>query len=351
VVRSNLEIALLRSWSQRGVVTWLLWPISIVYRALVFIRRWLYRLAILKIERMDAIVIIVGNVIAGGAGKTPTVISITQHLTAQGLRVGIISRGYGRHIEACQEVGIKSSAEMVGDEPTLLKHATGVPVFVGRDRAATSAKLLEQYPDTQIIVSDDGMQHYGLYRDIEVCVFDDRGTGNGFMLPAGPLRESWPRIVVPCTGQINHDLVILHTGNCPAFKGYQAQRRLAPKGVLVNGETVGLASLNAVGTKPILALAGIAQPDKFFDMLRLTGIHIERTLALPDHYSFVSLPPDVLMNYTLICTEKDALKLWLLAPHAIAIPLLQTAEPSFFAAIDRLISERMASRLSSSNGH
>jgi tetraacyldisaccharide 4'-kinase len=329
----------------------LLLPISLVLYTLVALRRQLFRWGLLKVQRVDAIVIVVGNVVAGGAGKTPTVISVVQHLTAQHRRVGVVSRGYGRDSDTCMEVTPVSTPAQVGDEPALVRRNTQVPVFVGRDRHAAAIALLQQYPDTEIVVCDDGLQHYRLYRDLEICVFDDRGCGNGWLLPAGPLREPWPRIALAQAGQHPERLLVLHTGSQPAFAGYTAQRSLAPHAIGRDGHPIPLATLSAPGSRPLMAVAGIAQPQAFFAMLRAAGVTLAQTMALPDHYDFDSLPRSIYEGYQLICTEKDALKLWRSAPDALAVPLVQHAQPAFFGALDACLTERLAAALSSPHGH
>ncbi|APW42520.1 tetraacyldisaccharide 4'-kinase [Rhodoferax saidenbachensis] len=346
-----MQGALLRSWTRRGPLAWALWPVSLVFRTLVALRRQLYQRGWLHSQRVDAMVIVVGNVVAGGAGKTPTVISLVLHLQAQGLQVGVISRGYGRSSQECLEVLPGALPQDVGDEPLLVQRTTGAPVFVARTRHAAATALLARHPKTQILVCDDGLQHYAFYRDLEVCVFDDRGTGNGFVLPAGPLREPWPRTQVASVGQADNRLLMLHTGSHPAFAGYTAQRRLAPYAVRRDGSTVPWSALQTADAKPLLALAGIAQPESFFAMLRAGGLTLAHTLALPDHYDFDSLPRSIHEGYQLICTEKDAMKLWQHVPDALAIPLVQTMDAAFFTALDDAVATHLTPKLSSPHGH
>lgn len=349
--RHRLSGVLIRSWTHGGALTGLLWPISLVFRALVLFRRNLFQWGILKVRKTHAIVIVVGNVIAGGAGKTPTVISIVRHLKAQGHCVGIISRGYGRKDITCREVKPHSLPQDVGDEPVLMYRATQVPVFVGRNRYEAAEALLANHPNTNIIVCDDGLQHYGLYRDLEVCVFDDRGCGNGHLLPAGPLRESWPRKPLSQAGQRDDRLLTLHTGNKPAFMGYHATRHLADHAVRNDGSIVPIGGLGAPPNKPIAAVAGIAQPDTFFAMLESLGLALAKTQPLPDHYSFDSITRSTYKGYQVICTEKDAQKLWLNVPDALAVPLVQIAEAGFFDAIDACILAQLQARLLFTYGH
>lgn len=351
-LRPALQRILLRAWTQRAGLASLLWPISLTFQCLVWLRRRLYRWGVFQPAHVDAIVIVVGNVIAGGAGKTPTVMALVQHLGARGLRVGVISRGYGRNNSAASVEVLKDSRpEDVGDEPLLIQRTCRTPVVVGPTRHAAATALLARYPQTQVIVCDDGLQHYALYRDLEICVFDNRGCGNGWLMPAGPLRESWPRQSVTCAGQRADRLLVLHTGNRPAFAGYTAQRSLAPFAMGSDGVRVPLESLSAPGIKPLIALAGIAQPESFFAMLRALQVPLAKTVALPDHYHFDSSLRIFHEGYRLICTEKDAAKLWLLVPDALAVPLVFEPEAAFFSALDAVLAPLLSTRLSSVHGH
>ncbi len=311
---------------RRGPLACVLWPLSLLYGAIFALRGLLYRLEWLRAERVPVPVIVVGNVIAGGAGKTPVVMAVVQHLRARGLQVGVVSRGYGRRTDDCREVLADSDPLDVGDEPALIHHVTRAPVFVARKRIEAARALLARHPATQVIVSDDGLQHLALARDIEICVFDDRGIGNGWRLPAGPLREAWPRPV---------DLV-LHSGAHPAFaSGYTAKRQLAPDALTRDGRHIPLSSL--VG-QPLIALAAIARPEAFFDMLRACGLTLAETIALPDHHDFSDWQRRATADQMLVCTEKDAVKLWRKAPDALAVPLAFTPSPEFLSALDAKLS-------------
>ncbi|MBT9508449.1 tetraacyldisaccharide 4'-kinase [Rhodoferax sp.] len=338
---SVLQRHLVSAWTRRGPLAYLLWPISLIYGALAALRQALYLSGILKMQHVPVPVIVVGNVVAGGAGKTPIVMALVRHLQARGLHPGVISRGYGRRARDCREVLTDSAIADVGDEPALIKNATAAPVFVAARRFDAAQSLLARYPDTQVIVCDDGLQHWALQRDIEICVFDDRGTGNGFLLPAGPLREPWPRKV---------DLV-LHTGLHPAFAGFAARRTLARHALRADGSEMALDDLLAANAKPLLAVAAIAQPDEFFRMLRAQGLNLAQTLALPDHYDFDSWMQSKYEGYTVICTEKDAFKLWPKQADALAVPLDIALEPAFTAQLDTLLAKPLASTLSSPHGH
>jgi tetraacyldisaccharide 4'-kinase len=322
--------ALPEVWARRGWIAWLLWPVSLVYRALVAFRKALYHFHLLRSHRVRVPVIVVGNVVAGGAGKTPAVMAIVAHLRSRGMHPGVVSRGYGRTTHDCREVGPKSTAQEVGDEPALIAQACGVPVFVARERIDAVNALLGAYPQTSVIVCDDGLQHYALERDIEICVFDERGLGNGFVLPAGPLREPWPRAV---------DLV-LHSGQTQAFAGYAAQRGLGDHALRPDGSRVDLAQLRG---KKLIAVAGIARPQRFFDMLRQRGLMLEQAVALPDHFDFAGWQAPGSADSVLLCTQKDAIKLWHSHPQALAVPLLFTPEPALLAALDGLLDAKLSS--------
>lgn len=326
----GLEATLLRTWRSRGALAWLLWPLSLLYGLLGGLRNLLYRLNWLHTGRVPVPVIVVGNVVAGGSGKTPVVMALVRHWQARGIAVGVISRGYGRSSTDCREVLPDSLPAEVGDEPALVRRSCQVPVFVARQRLEAAQALLARYPQTQLIVCDDGLQHRALHRDLEICIFDDRGVGNGFLLPAGPLREAWPRPV---------DLV-LHSGAQPAFAGFRARRALADYAVQADGTRRPLATLR---NTPLRAIAAIAQPESFFSMLRAAGLELEATEALPDHYDFDSWSRTEHLRQTVICTEKDAVKLWHHQPDALAVPLRVELEPGFLAALDQRVDPWLSS--------
>ncbi len=308
-------------------------------------RRLFYRYGFLRSTRAGVPTVIIGNVVAGGAGKTPLVIALVRHLRIKGLQVGVISRGYGRTSTQCLEVFEKTPIFESGDEPALIQRATGTPVFVASRRIEAVQALLAAYPQTQVLVCDDGLQHYALQRDIEVAVFDDRGTGNGWLLPAGPLREAWP-------GRLKQGIdLVLHTGQTPAFEGYTSKRQLADHAVAADGTQLALASLAG---QDIVALAAIANPDAFFDMLRARGLRLAKTIVLPDHHDFSGFQIPAGHGTTVLCTEKDAVELFGLPSSRsiklLAVPLQFSPEPAFFAALDNLLAP-LLSKLPSSHGH
>ena len=323
--------ALQSAWLRRGALAWSLWPLSLLYRALVALRRRWYRTGRLKSERLPVPVVVVGNVVAGGAGKTPVLLALLEHLASRGLRAGVLSRGYGRSSRECLEVTAASQPGQVGDEPILIQRAAAVPVVVARKRGEAGRTLLAAHPDVQVIVCDDGLQHLALQRDIELCVFDGRGVGNGWLLPAGPLREPWPRDV---------DFVLAPKEFAAAGNGFSVERELAPLVCNSRGERVRLASLLG---RPLLAVAGIANPAGFFSMLREHGLTLECTFALPDHDQFDGAPLPLDPATSVVCTEKDAVKLWRQRPDAWAVPLVVRIDPGFWPAFDRSLDAKLSS--------
>ncbi len=335
-IANKLKIGLQSAWYKRGLLSFLvsilLWPLSQVYKFLAFTHRKLYQFGILKVNKVSVPVVVVGNIVAGGGGKTPTVIALVQHLQAQSILAGVISRGYGRTSNECLEVKKDSKISDVGDEPAGVLIACSAIIFVANSRFEAASALLKAYPATQVIISDDGLQHHALQHDIAITVFDDRGLGNGLLLPAGPLRESSVKTI---------NSLVLHTGNqavkiaSTTAPQFTARRALASYALKSDGSKVNLSDLKP-STK-LLALAGIANPEAFFDMLRGAGLNLAKTAPLPDHYLFDSTLGNEYAGYTLICTVKDAVKLWQIHPEALAIPLEFEPEAAFFVAFDALL--------------
>jgi len=337
---------LVRAWQRRGVLACSLWPLAQLFGAVVAAHRGLYRAGLFTAQPVPIPVVVVGNVVAGGAGKTPVVIALVQHLRQRGLRAGVVSRGYGRSSPECREVFAQDAAADVGDEPLLIARATGVPVAVAAARSEAARLLLARHPELQVLVSDDGLQHHALQRDVELCVFDQRGIGNGWLMPAGPLREAWPRPV---------DLV-LRAGPEPAAGGntFKVARALADHAVRMDGTRVALIALRQAQQRAgseIHAVAGIAEPAAFFAMLREQGLRLTRAHALADHAAFDPARWTRDDAPLLLCTEKDAVKLWPLRPDALAVPLELHLEPAFWSAFDAVLDAAVARKLSSAHGY
>jgi tetraacyldisaccharide 4'-kinase len=270
---------------------------------------------------------------------------VVNHLRAQGWRPGVVSRGHGRSSQQLVLVQAGTALADSGDEPALIHLRTQVPVCVAAKRVAAARALLAAHPEVDIIVCDDGLQHLALHRDLQIIVFDDRGTGNGWLLPAGLLREPWPR----SAGSRASDLVLHQRREdapgsllacSPGVQEFSAVRRLADQVVGPTGKHVPLAELRG---QRLTAVAGTARPGVFFGMLRARGIEPTREVGLPDHAAtadYSALMED--RSTPLLCTEKDAVKLFPLLltsppgryPEVWAIPLELTPDPDFFTALD-----------------
>ena len=292
-------------WLERGLPARALWPLSLVYGLLWRARLALYRTHLLRTTRLAVPVLVVGNLIAGGAGKTPTVIATLALLRRAGWTPGVVSRGYGRRDRGLRHVDAASDAREVGDEPLLIHLRTRAPVVVGRDRGAAGLALLRRHPEVDVVVGDDGLQHFALERDASVLVFDERGAGNGWLLPAVPLREPLPDVAPPAS-------VVLYNARHAStpLAGHLALRRLAGAVALDDwwrGSAASAALLQELAGRPVVAVAGLAQPERFFAMLREARLLVT-ALPLPDHHAFATLPwPPATADVLL--TEKDAVKL------------------------------------------
>ena len=290
---------------------WPLAPLAVVYRALHAVQVMRARSGNFEGHAPDerrVPTLVVGNWVVGGAGKTPTTLALLRHLQQQGWSPGVVSRGFGREGTAVMLVQADHSlASDVGDEPLLVARAAHVPVAVGRDRRAARSHLLQQHPEVDIVVADDGLQHHRLSRDLQVVVVDERGAGNGWCLPAGPLREPIPRQLPPNTW-------VLYSGGEPTLPlpGYRGQRRLSCVQSLQDWQTGARPAhdggWSALQGLPLHAAAGIAVPQRFFDLLQARGLKLEATHALPDHAPWVQAPwPPGTADA--VITEKDAVKL------------------------------------------
>ena len=301
--------ALERAWWQPKV-GWLaasLWPLSLIYRVLSGLHRWCWQQW--PAPALPVPVVVVGNLVLGGAGKTPTVMAVVQCLQAAGWQPGVISRGYGRQGDDVRDVAAEPDPAKCGDEPLLIHRRTGAPTWVGRDRLLAGQRLLQAHPQVDVLVADDGLQHHRLRRDLQVLVGEGRGLGNGQCLPAGPLRQA-------PAGQPPPRSLVLYNADQPsmAWPGAVAQRAIVGALDLAAWQA-GLAAspdvladlVHCSQRQSLLAAAGLAEPARFFDMLQSIGLRHD-PLPLPDHFDFRHLPWP-LQTADVLVTEKDAVKL------------------------------------------
>jgi tetraacyldisaccharide 4'-kinase len=287
-----------RIWSGESPLWLLLLPLSWLYGLVSGAIRFAYRIGLKKAWRAPVPVVVVGNLTAGGNGKTPVVIWLVEQLQQRGIRVGVVSRGYGGKAERYPLLLTpETSTAQAGDEPVLIYQRTGAPVAVSPDRCEAVNALLSQHP-LQLIVTDDGLQHYRLARDKEIVVVDGvRRFGNGWWLPAGPMRERASRLK-------SVDAVIANGGTPQTG---EIAMRLRP-GLAVNLLTGERRAVNELGQ--IVAMAGIGHPPRFFATLAECGATLKRSVALADHQALAQKDVDALLQpgETLVMTEKDAVK-------------------------------------------
>ncbi len=292
------------AWQRRGVLACLLWPLSLLFRAVSALRRSLYAAGRLRSTRLPVPVIVVGNIFVGGTGKTPLTIWLVHMLRQAGYVPGVISRGYAAHatgVQMVRHVTQTSLASEVGDEPLLIATHGHSPVVVGRDRVAAAEALLQAHPEINLIVSDDGLQHYRLQRDIEIMLFDSRGIGNGWVLPAGPLREPASR---------RRDFTVVNAASIQSSMPASSIRmKLVGELAVQLTDPAQCRLLSALRDQSlrIAAAAGIGNPQRFFSMLSAAGLVFE-ALALPDHCNFSDNPFAAMTADLILITEKDAVK-------------------------------------------
>jgi tetraacyldisaccharide 4'-kinase len=301
-----------REWQRLGGLALIFLPLAALYALAVLVRRFAYRTRLLPAWRARVPVIVVGNITAGGTGKTPLTLAILEALERHGFSPGVVSRGYGRVPRGVNDpLGVVrvypdvATPEHFGDEPVLIARRSRVPVYVSPDRPAAARALLESHPEVDVLVSDDGLQHYALARDIEIAVVDgERRFGNGLLLPAGPLREPVSRLA-------SVDAVVVAgeaAGTVPGSPQFTMR--------LGHDRFVGLAArqeasveefaLAARGRK-VVAIAGIAYPERFFEHLADLGI-AARNVAFPDHHAFQPAELRLPGAELVVMTEKDAVK-------------------------------------------
>ncbi|MFT0549094.1 tetraacyldisaccharide 4'-kinase [Allopusillimonas ginsengisoli] len=310
-IQACFHAAIQRAWQRKGLVSTLLLPFSWIAKAIIIRKRQRYQHHPQIVQQSRVPVIVVGNLYVGGTGKTPVVIALAQALQQRGWKPGIVSRGYGVHLGAHARTGQGDlKANEFGDEPALIAQQTQAPIAVHPRRALALTALEHTYPDIDVIIADDGLQHLALGRDLEIVVQDVRGIGNGRVLPAGPLREPASRLT-----EVDVIITNLSSGQeaPPVIVGpaLQITMRLAPVQVthLTSGRKMQWADwLAQYGQIPVSAVAAIGQPERFFSMLRHHGLALDQTLALPDHDAYVHSPFTAMSANSILITAKDAVK-------------------------------------------
>jgi tetraacyldisaccharide 4'-kinase len=305
-LRARLESWVNRVWRRRGLVAWLLAPLAVLHLLWWRFDRWRYRVGFAHAVHAGVPVVVIGNLYVGGTGKTPLAIEVVRALRARGWFPGVISRGYGGRGSTARLVQAHGTAAEYGDEPLLIARATAAPVAVGADRVAAARLLLNLQPNVDVIVADDGLQHRRLARDVEIALVHEPGLGNGWLLPAGPLREPPVRLA-------DVDAVVLR--GQPTVRIYSPFFRLRTSiahayALQDPARTVSLAELarqQASRGVKLLAAAGIGQPRRFFCMLREFGLAFD-ALELGDHYDFAHNPFAGRAFDCALITEKDAVK-------------------------------------------
>lgn len=319
-------------WQRLGGGALVFLPLMLVFASIVWLRRLLYRARILPSWRAPVPVVVVGNITVGGSGKTPLVIEIVDLLQRRGRTPGVVARGYGRvPPREADPLGVVrvypdiATPEHFGDEPVLIARRSRVPVYISPDRAAAARALLAAHPEVDVLVSDDGLQHYALQRDLEIAVVDgERRFGNGLMLPSGPLREPVKRLA-------SVDAVVVNGGHSDIAYGPRQFTMLLGRerfAALATNEELAPAefALMARG-RSVAAIAGIGNPDRFFEHLERLGVQA-RSRAFPDHHAFQPAELKLAGAQIVVMTEKDAVKcaafadarMWLMRVDAILPP-------------------------------
>ena len=296
-------------WYRRplAVALYPLLPLSGLFRLLVALRRSLFRRGLTPSTRLPVPVIVVGNLTVGGSGKTPLVLWLVESLRANGWRPGIISRGYGGARDGVRSVVATSEASVVGDEPLLLTRRSNVPVFVGRDRVAAGQALLAAHSECNVIISDDGLQHYRLQRSVELAVFDGRGAGNACLLPAGPLREPLNRLREATAVVWNSATPdqMAQLGAAPQVPRFSMRLIDQPFHALSDSQRS--CTADDLRGKRLFAIAGIGDPARFFAQLTALGLDFA-AYPFADHQAYSASDLAFARDGVLLMTEKDAVK-------------------------------------------
>lgn len=311
----GIEQRLRGLWYQQqlDVALFPLLPLSWLFRLVVWLRHGLYRSSLLRSYRLPVPVIVIGNLTVGGSGKTPLVLWLVERLCERGWRPGIVSRGHGGTAEGVQAVALDSASSLVGDEPLLLARRSRVPVFVARDRVAAGQGLLSENPGCNIIISDDGLQHYRMQRSVEITVFDARGAGNARLLPAGPLREPLHRLSAATALVWNASPQARALIKVPAQMAKatlalpQFMMRVVGKRFFLLSDAQVRCTADDLRGKRLYAMAGIGDPSRFFAQVSALGLEFDAH-PFADHHVYSAADLAFADDGVLLMTEKDAVK-------------------------------------------
>ena len=313
-------------------------PLALVFGATSALRRLAYSTGIASSAALPVPVIVVGNIAVAGSGKTPLTRALAEELAARGWRPGIVSRGYGGDEAGPRAVAIGDDPRQVGDEPPLLA-ASGFPVWIGRDRAAAARALLAAHPECNVVISDDGLQHYALARDFEIAAIDAaRGFGNGWLLPAGPLRESPSRLR-------EVDAVVTLVASASQISSGDGRETTMwheslPWRNIVDANAV--ADLSRGQTGELHAIAGIANPQRFFELVKSFGLD-PVCHAFPDHHRYRREEIDFPRATAILMTEKDAVKCATFADaRCWYLPIRARIDPALVDRVERKLRGRQA---------
>ena len=297
-----------RGWTKPGWMNRLLYPVGLLNAGVMQLRAWGYRAGVRARCKLPVPVIVVGNLSVGGTGKTPLLIALVAVLQRRGYAVGVVARGYGgQPIAPPRSVTANDAPAAVGDEPVLIFHRCRIPVVVGADRVAAARRLIQQH-GCNVVVSDDGFQHLRLHRDLDIVVIDgERGLGNGWCLPAGPLRE-------PRSALKRASLLVVNGGPATALPGWQAlagrpcHRYTITADALYRLDRRQHRQLGEFAGRRVHAVAGLGNPKRFFDCLEQAGLRLVKHVFADHHcyddadFAFADA------DSTIIMTEKDAVK-------------------------------------------
>ena len=330
-----------QAWQSRGAIACMLWPVSILYSLIILLRRLAYRHGLKDVQPVSLPVVVVGNLVVGGTGKTPLCAWLVKRFEQAGWSPGIVSRGYGgeRHVTP-HMITTADTAAVVGDEPLMLLEQTGVPVCVCVKRSLAVEKMATRN-DVDIVFADDGLQHLAMARMAEVVVIDGRrGFGNRWMLPAGPLREPLSRLskadlVAVQVAELPHASLLKLSGAEQDFQENGFSLIISSAIALVDGHR---RTLKEFKNQTVIAMAGIGHPERFFDALRAEGLNVHAE-ARPDHHVFTLADFNAHPTVPVLVTSKDAVKLRSLSNlpvNVYEVPVVTTVSDALQRRVDEL---------------